>query len=263
MGTIIVEDFDLGHTLESGQVFRFSKDSEYYFVLVGGKKFNIKQVGSKLAFNGVDRKFVNSFFRLNEDYKLILKSINKDEHLDNAIKEYYGLRLMKQDPWENIVSFICSSCANIPKIRINLNLLSEFFGEKLSNGYSFPVIGSLTDLEKLKEAKSGYRAKYLFEANKLVTQSFIEEVKSLDYQSAKEKIKSIPGIGDKVADCILLFSFGFDQAFPVDTWVQKALVEKYGQKGNMKSLQNFGQEYFGKYAGWAQQYLFQSTRLSQ
>jgi len=131
--------------------------------------------------------------------------------------------------------------------------------------YSFPNPGELNDFGLILQAKTGFRAKYIKTANDLVSEAFLLSLKKLPYLEAKEALKDIPGIGDKIADCILLFSLGFTEAFPIDTWMKKILQKLYfkNQVASNQQLQDFGVKYFGRYAGYAQQFLYMLARESR
>lgn len=267
MGKIKIDDFNLQCTLESGQIFRFNKINGWYYVNTRDKFFKVKQVKNEIEYHGVDQKFIVYFFSLDEEYTKILEEINNDHFINKAITEYRGLRLIKQDPWECLVSFICSSASNIPRIRSKLNSLSRFFGKNQllddCTSFSFPLPGTINDYAKIKEAKTGFRAKYIFETNNAIDYERLNSLRSVSYQSAKDELKKFSGVGDKIADCILLFSLGFHQAFPVDTWIKKIMQLRYFNNKSVPNhtIREFGMNYFGRYAGYAQQYLFVFSRM--
>lgn len=267
MPKIIVKDFNLEHTLLCGQLFRVTKIKDWYYVVARDRVFRVRQFSTnQLEFYGVDKEFLTYYFALDEPYRNILTQIEKDPHIRRAIKKYHGLHIIRQDPWECLISFICSSAANIPKIKLNLDLLAQFFGKRIEfNGfewYSFPDPGKLNDYKNILLAKTGFRAKYIKDANELVGESFLTALKKLPYSEAKKLLKQIPGVGDKVADCVLLFSLDFTEAFPIDTWIKKILQKLYFKNKVIpnRQLREFAMGYFGKYAGYAQQFLFMSAR---
>ena len=148
-------------------------------------------------------------------------------------------------------------------------MLSQSFGKRIeiegTERYAFPNPGDLKDYEQIVRAKTGFRAKYIKTANDLVSEAFLLSLKKLPYSEAKKALEDIPGIGDKIADCILLFSLGFTEAFPIDTWMKKILQKLYfkNQQVSNQQLQKFGVEYFGRYAGYAQQFLYMLARDSR
>lgn len=265
MAKIKVNNFNLEHTLESGQIFRISKDNGWYYVNANNKFFKIRQANNEVEFYGVDEEFIIYFFSLDENLTKIIKEINRDKYIERAITRFRGLRLIKQDPWECLISFICSSASNIPRIRSKLNALSKSFGEKLSlenhQSYTFPLPGKINDFNKIRDAKTGFRARYIFEANNIDI-THLNSLRNKSYKYAKDELKKANGVGDKVADCILLFSLGFTQAFPVDTWIKKMIQLLYFNNNNVPNdrIREFGMDYFDTYAGYAQQYLYLLAR---
>ncbi len=263
---IKVHDFNLQYTLESGQIFRIKKIDDWYYVNAQDKFFKIRQTKSGIEFCGVDKEFVIYFFSLNENLPEILNEIKKDKHIEKAIAGYRGLRLIKQEPWECLISFICSSASNIPRIRAKLNNISKSFGRKLlldgHQGYTFPLNGKLNDYGKIRDAKTGFRARYIFEANNTVDITHLNSLRNKSYKDAKDELKKIKGVGGKVADCVLLFSLGFNQAFPVDTWIKKIMQLYYFNNKTVSNekIREYGVDHFGEYAGYAQQYLYIYSR---
>ncbi|MEK6766333.1 MAG: DNA glycosylase [Planctomycetota bacterium] len=266
MGKIKVKDFNLEHTLECGQIFRINRVGDWHYVNAQDKYFKVNQIGNEIEFHGVDKEFVIHFFSLNENLHKILKEINKDKYIEKAIDKYRGLRLIKQDPWECLISFICSSASNIPRIKSKLNALSRSFGKKLMldevRNFAFPLPGKINDYKKIVAAKTGFRARYILDANNTIDIKQLNSLRTQPYKSAKDELKKMNGVGDKVADCILLFSLGFYQAFPVDTWIKKTMQLLYFDNNNVPNdrIREFGLDYFGAYAGYAQQYLFMYSR---
>ena len=250
-------------------MFRTYKEGKWRYVTARDRVFRVCQSAGQLEFQGVDRKFLTSYFALDEPYLHILAEINKDSFMNEAIRKYRGMRIVRQDAWECLISFLCSSAANIPKIKTNIEGMSQFFGEKMSafgtEGYAFPNPGTIDDYDKIVRAKTGFRAKYIKAVNDLVDEAFLSSLKKMPYPEAKKALKCLPGVGDKIADCVLLFSLGFTEAFPVDTWMKKVLRKRYFNDEEVpeQQLQGFGMKYFGKYAGYAQQFLFMAARETQ
>ena len=267
MQQITVKDFDLKRTLESGQFFHFQKIGRLYYIHNSDKVFAVAQEGNKLYFDGANKFEVSNFLGLNEDFAKVKESLMKDKIIREVIKEHQGIRLMNQDPWQCTMSFICSSFSNIKKIQHNVYALSKQFGSPVSfnkyTGYSFPTIGSLNNLKKIRLCAVGFRAKYLYEANKILSNDFFSDLRKLKYENAKNKLLEVPGIGEKVADCILLFSLGKTEAFPVDVWISRAMKENFEEckKMNERKIAEFGRERWGRLAGYAQQYVYHWRRM--
>ena len=255
----VAAQISLSHTLDSGQVFRYFKENGGYRIVHGEHAF---WVGDGLRFEGIPKSKLVSFFRLNDDYDKILNEINKDNTMSDAIKQYYGLRLMRQEPWECMVSFLCSSATNIPRIKRDLNNIAKTFGYEHDGFHLFPKVGEIDNLQKLKKCGTGFRAKYIYAVNNIVNPSFFKKLKRKPYQEAKAALMELPGIGTKIADCILLFSLDHLEAFPVDVWMEKVLKENY-EKVNNKEMLSFAQDYFKPYAGYAQQFLYHWRRCSK
>jgi N-glycosylase/DNA lyase len=266
MSKIKVKDFNLEYTLECGQIFRINRENDWYYINARDKFFKICQVKNEIEFHGVDEEFIIHFFSLDENLSKILKEINKDEYIKKSIDKYRGLRILRQDPWECLISFICSTASNIPRIKSKLKALSESFGKKVSldgvGNYAFPEPGNINNYNKIVNAKTGFRAKYIFEANNSVNIKKLDSLSVQSYESAKNELKKINGVGDKVADCVLLFSLGFHQALPVDTWIKKTIQLLYFDNTTVSNekIRAFGLDYFGTHAGYAQQYLFMFSR---
>ena len=259
---MIVKDFSVEKTLDSGQIFRYHFENGWWYVHHLDQFFRMKQEGNKLHFEGTPDHFLTSFFSLKEN----IKKINKDEVINKAIQHSAGLRLLQQDPWECMVAFLCSSASNIPKIKMNMDLLSQQFGRKEEKFgktvFHFPELHSLNDYQKIWNAKTGFRAKYLYTINTLVDYPFFRQLQAMHYEDCIFELNELPGIGPKVADCIALFSLGKTEAFPIDTWMRKVMLRHYfkGKKVSDQKIRQFAMDYFGIYAGYAQQYLFDASR---
>src|SRR5574341_75617 len=202
-----VDRFSLQHTLDSGQFFRYQKIHDWYHCQERDKHFKIRQ------------------------------ELSKDKTLLPAIKQYLGLRLMERDPWETLVSFQCSIFSNIKKIKLNMNCLAKEFGVNKGH-YTFPGPGKLNNLDKIKKCATGFRAKYIFSANTMVDDAYFEKLKKQKYEDAKKELMELPGVAEKVADCICLFALGKMEAFPVDVWIETIMTKHYfdGKKTKHKEL---------------------------
>jgi N-glycosylase/DNA lyase len=216
-------------TLWWGQAFRWDKKGDWWYGVVGDRVFKVRQVGENLEYRNADAKFVEHYFGLDDDLQKIAGNINKDTHIDKALKAYWGLRLIRQTPLECLLSYICATYKSIAAIKHMLNNMAQKFGEKISldgsDLYTFPECKKLAvaSLQDLVACGLGYRAKYISETSKCICQSSfdLEGLRKLPYSEAKRALMAFPGVGAKVADCVLLFSLGKTEAFPVDVWVKR------------------------------------------
>lgn len=258
-------DFNLIHTFECGQCFRWDINADgSYTGVADGNVINIKQNDSSFTIDCDDVDFVNEYFDLERDYSAIKSKLSfTDEVLAKAVPQGYGIRLLKQNPWETLISFIISANNNIPRIKKIINSLCQNFGKEIKKGYySFPdasVISGLS-VEDLDVIKSGFRAKYIVDAAQKVDSGIVDinAVYNMDTDTAREYLKQIKGVGNKVADCILLFAYQKFDVFPKDVWIKKVLNDLYGVEEN--EFDTFVSEHFGDLAGFAQQYLFYYMR---
>jgi N-glycosylase/DNA lyase len=280
--------FNLDATLCCGQVFRWNKKGDWWYGVAAGITFRIRQKNAELEFVNAGEKFVTHYFSLDEDFQRITNSINKDAHINKAIKEFWGLRIVRQEPWECLVSYICATYKSIAAIKQMLLRLSQKFGERIAldgcDFYTFPTPEKLakTTESSLTACGLGYRAKYVLETSKKIVESGfdLESLRKMSYRQAKKALCSFSGVGSKVADCVLLFSLGKLDAFPVDVWVKRAILNHYADqfpkefiqkiscnrsfsKAEYERLNEFGRNYFGEYAGYAQEYLYHYARMHQ
>lgn len=263
---IKVTNFNLQHTLECGQFFRVRHIDGWFYINSRNRFFKIRQKGSVLEYKGADTDYIRNFFSLDEPLDEILHSITRDRHIKRAVGLYRGLRIIRQDPWECLVSYICSSASNIPRIRTCLERLAYRFGRTITldgtKSSTFPPPGTKFVPKALKEIGLGFRTRYLIVASKRINDLYLDALRELPYDDAKQLLMENPGVGEKVADCVLLFSLGFREAFPVDRWIKRVMQELYfhGRPTSNKKIQEFACSYFGQYAGYAQEYLYIYSR---
>lgn len=266
MAKLKVDNFNLKYTLECGQIFRFNFHDGWYFVNSMDKLIKVRQNGDTLEYYGANKQFMTRFFSLDLPLEKITDAVNKDKYMKAAIAEYSGMRLIRQHPWECLISFIFSAASNIPRIKSCMDGVAQHFGEKIViddfESYTFPECGKIDCEKKLAKAKPGFRGKYVLEASSTIKVNELVGLSKMSYDNAKESLKEIKGVADKVADCVLLFSLNFMEAFPVDTWIKKIMQELYfdNQEVPNKEIRRFADDYFGQYAGYAQQYLFMYVR---
>ena len=270
----IKQPIDVENSINSGQVFLWRKDKEFWYGVNGQ---DVLQVNKNGKINSL-KNYKTDFFRGTDNFDEIIKSISKDKIVKNAVKKYPGLRIIKQDPFQCLISFIVSSNSNIQKIKTNLENISQKFGEKVEyknqEFFLFPDAKTLSkkSISEIKNCGVGYRAKFIKEASKIFASEKIafEDLKASNYFDAKNKIRIIPGIGNKVADCILLFSLDKLESFPLDRWMIRILEKYYSKKFQIDTktitekqyeiLHEKIVDYFGPYAGYAQQFLFKMER---
>ena len=261
-----IPNFSLKHTLECGQFFRFTKVLDTYIVQSSDRIFPIRQRGEYLFYEGVEEPFLIQFFRLDEDLYFIYKEIDQDPVIHQAIERYRGMRLIRQDPWECLISFLCSSAKAISHIRSMIEVLCKSSGRKVFwgnyMGYGFPEPHCIGNPLQLEPVRAGFRTSYLVKASQCIDRSQLLSLKSLSYREAREQLMSLSGVGKKVADCTLLYSLDFLEAFPMDTWIRKGLQKIYfkGERAGEKTMEEFVSNHFGPYAGYAQLYLFHFWR---
>lgn len=271
-----VKDFELAHIFECGQCFRWKKQSDgSYTGVIKQGVINVNKQGKNViicgSFDDDFESICRQYFDLDRDYSKIKNELCKnDDNMKLASKYGYGIRILNQDPWEMIISFIISAANNIPRISKTIDNISKSYGkEVLFNGenyYLFPTPSELSkaSISELRELNLGFRDKYVYEATKKVVDGElnIDKLLEMDTLSAKKELMKVPGIGAKVADCILLFSMGRMESFPVDTWIKKVMSELYVDSSNITKINQYATQRFGNYAGIAQQYLFYYKRSS-
>jgi N-glycosylase/DNA lyase len=254
-----VKDINLDHVFQCGQCFRWSKIDDTYIGVVKGAFAKVTLKDNILNVEANDDIDWREYFDLNRNYGEIKAALSKSESAMRESLEYgYGMRILNQDLWEVLVSFIISQNNNIPRIKGCVEKLAEKFGNEIYeyNGkkyYSFPdadVLAKL-DVNDLDDIKLGYRAKYIIDAAK----QFQTDREESDIEKSTSWLLSFNGIGPKVANCILLFGMGFYSAFPIDVWVKRIMKEMFELEGD-KSINEFAKMKFGEYGGFAQQYLF-------
>ena len=284
--------FNLDLTLSCGQTFRWQRQGKWWVGVVSQTVLKIRQVDNTLRFKAssdrVNTGFIKRYFRWDDDLSSIYSEIAKDRHIRKAIRQFHGLRLVRQDPWECLISYICATYKNIPAIKQMIRNLSARFGKPLAfdgqEFHAFPEAKTLAaaNLRDLKVCKLGYRAVNVRETANLVSDEKLdlESLRTMSYQEAKRVLLSVPGVGSKVADCVLLFSLDKLEAFPIDVWMKRVILEcypkffeprfleriKHGRSLSTRDYQtiyDFARDYFGDYLGYAQEYLYHHKRCQR
>ena len=269
-------DYDLAATLDSGQAFRWRQEADAWIGIVGQNWLRLHArsdgIAAETAAPVDDWSWLAEYLQTNIHLNLVLATFPDDEPMRNATLACHGLRLLRQEPWECLASFILSSTKQIVQIRQIVALLCERFGEPIpaapqySPAFSFPSperLARATEAE-LRACKMGFRAPYLLETARVIAEGRLglEQLRQLPVEIARAELVKLPGVGRKIADCVLLFAYGFQSAFPVDVWVMKALRQLYFPKRRVspRRLHRFSETHFGPNAGYAQQYLFHYMR---
>lgn len=273
---ILSPPFRLEHTLTSGQCFRWCKRGRGFLGIVSGYVLCLEQKGSRLLYRSFPPGFAASRLRtylgLDGVHAAAVRSFPGDPILLRAVKKFRGMRLLRQDPYETLISFIISSNNNIKRIRSCIERLCRTFGEEIEPGsgfHAFPPPEELADapLRTLRgKCNLGYRDRYVRDTAREIarTPQLLSEIARLPYREARKAIMQLPGVGRKVADCVLLYSMEKWEAFPVDTWIRKTVQDNYfgGKRVSDSTIATFARQHFGPFAGYAQLYLFHYARTA-
>lgn len=258
------DDFDLEKIFECGQCFRWNRaeDGSYMGVAMG-RAARVRREGDRVFITGTMADFDGvwrDYFDLGRDYRALRESVCIDDYMKEASDFGAGIRILRQDRWETLCSFIISQCNNIPRIKSIVETMCRCFGEKTElfgeTYYTFPPaerIAALTP-DDLAPLRCGYRAPYIIAAARAVAAGEVDldKLAEGDIAAARKALTALPGIGDKVANCVILFSLRMPEAFPIDVWMKKAIAEHYPE--------GFDPAVFGENAGLAQQYMFYFQR---
>lgn len=263
-----LRDFNIEEILECGQCFRFFKLGDLkYSIRALGRELTLEQTGNSLKlFNCGAEEFETKwrhYFDMDRDYGAIKEKISCNDSIMSAAVDYAGgIRLLNQEPYECLLSFIISQNNNIPRIKGIIASMSEVYG---SEG-NFPTLKELENVtpEELFALKMGFRNKYIYDAvHRLLSgEVSLDKLEDMPCNEAREELKKIKGVGNKVADCVLLFSLGHREVFPIDVWVRRVVSELYfeGQEQSLNTISDFARDKWGDLAGYAQQYLFYYAR---
>ena len=270
------KSFELEHIFECGQCFRWNKQEDgSYTGVFKGNVLNVNKIDNEITFrgmvNGKIENVVEDYFDLDRNYEEIKSKLSKiDQYLENSINYGYGIRILNQDLWETIISFIISANNNIPRIKGIIERISQKYGKEIEwegkKYYTFPSAEEMKDatIEDFRKLGLGFRDKRIYETIHLVLDKKVnlDEMYKKETKEVREELLTLSGVGPKVADCILLFSTlkRFD-VFPIDVWVRRVMNELYiknedENKVSKKEIMNIADEKFGSLEGLAQQYLF-------
>ncbi len=283
-----VHDYDLSATLNSGQAFRWRLREGWWEGVIGLRWVRLRAetdlqtsgpggrpsvIRAETAEPVKDWRWLEDYLQIRLDLAHVLGTFPGDPPMRSAVAACRGLRLVRQDPWECLASFILSSSKQIVQIQQIVAQLCERFGEQVivpqnhHPAYGFPLPGCLATAgeSELRACKMGFRAPNLRATAEMIAAGTVDlaRLPSLPVGEARDALIRLPGVGRKIADCVLLFACGFQDAFPVDVWVMKALRRLYfpRRQVSLKRLHKFAATHFGPYAGYAQQYLFHYARV--
>jgi N-glycosylase/DNA lyase len=274
-----VNHYDLALTLASGQAFRWRRSGDSWTGVIASRWVRLRQdpdgIRAETAAPEADWQWLRHYLQIEVDLEKILTAFPDDPPMRDSVAACRGLRLLRQEPWECLASFICSSTKQIVQIEQIVALLCRRFGQAIpvppgmDEVWSFPTAERLAAASEaeLRGCKMGFRAPYLLGAARKVAAGEIDlcRLGERPLAEARAALLTLPGVGIKIADCVLLFAYGFQEAFPVDVWIIKALQQLYFPKRRPKlpRLRHFSQTHFGPYRGYAQQYLFHYMRTAR
>lgn len=265
------EDFNIEEILECGQCFRFEKLGDMsYTIIAAGRVLNIEQRGDTVTLYPCTAEEFESiwydYFDLDTDYSAIKKKISNDDVMRAATEYAKGIRILNQEPFECLLSFIISQNNNIPRIKGIIAKMAERYGTKCGDKYLFPTLAQLAnaDVDSLYELKMGFRAKYIFDAVQKLGSGEVDLniADSLSTDELLNMLLKIKGVGQKVADCTMLFSMKRKEVFPTDVWIKRVMGQLYfgSDDVSIEQIHSLANEKWGSLAGYAQQYLFYYAR---
>ena len=256
------EDFNIKDILECGQIFSFDKQGDDYVVYSRDKCAKVVESEDGYKILTDDSSYFENFFDLKTDYSKIKNTLKKEPILKGPIEFGGGIRILKQDLFETLISFIVSANNNIKRIQLILNRLRKSLGKDMGTYHAFPTRESMLKKDEafFKDIGAGYRAGYLYKVIRQVDEEKLKEYDNLKTPELRNKLIKLSGVGPKVADCILLFGYGRKDVFPVDTWIAKMYNKYYEPLENREEIRKRLTHHFGDLSGYAQQYLFYFMR---
>ena len=256
-------DVSLDPTLGCGQAHRWIKKGDIWEGVLGKEIISLKQTEDGFECSGTDDKaMILDYFRADDDLNEIYADCSKnDPYVTSLAERCPGLRLLRQDPWECMATYLLATNANVKRIGCMVENVCKEFGKDLGGRYSFPTPEEIIDgKSRISNCRLGYRDERFVELAHRVADGDIDpyELRKMDYQGCVNMLLSIKGIGPKVADCIALFSMDHLEAFPIDARIGRMMKERYGQDGNYRDISDYARRRFGRYAGYAQELLYHS-----
>lgn len=257
-------NFSAQDILECGQVFRYSKNSDgSYTVYSLDKRADVFENGETVEIATCDVDYFYRYFDLDRDYSVIISELSQFPVMQQATTYGKGIRILNQDLYETVISFIVSANNNIKRIQGIIERMCVSLGDKTEKGhYAFPTLAQLQEasIEQLREFGLGYRAEYIYKTAKMLKDFSFEALQDMSPNEARKRLCTLYGVGAKVADCILLFGLHREDVFPCDTWIKKVYHEYFESGHKDNRISDFFVETFGANSGYAQQYLFYFQR---
>ncbi len=270
---IATPDFSLRLSMTCGQVFGWEWDGDWCVGIIGGSAVALRQEGSQVECAGgpgADPTKIASYLGLYDDYGRIMREISVDNFIRKAIGAAWGLRILKQDPWPCLGSYILSSNNRVERIQSLVRQISMNMGEahtvrgRVVYAFPRPEVLAACDEKDIRSCGAGFRSPYLSQAARMIASREVDldSLVGFSYEQAKRSLMRLPGVGEKVADCVLLFAFSFTEAFPVDVWIKRAVEHIYfdSREVKMREIREFARAHFGQYAGYAQEYIYYYAR---
>lgn len=265
-----VKNYSLEKTLLSGQAFRWNKIGDKYVGVVGDSIVEVEEVpggfATEVKHGSLGKVDLTRYLAVDEDYESIISAISKDKAVRDSLETHKGYRILRQNPYEALISFIDSANNSIRNIRKQVDTLSMMFGERVSEDYyKFPdvdVLAGLTE-EEIKKAGVGFRGKYMISTSQeLVKNNILDKISELEGNVAHDRLKEFHGVGDKIADCVLLFAYNRLDRVPIDVWTRRIFEKYYSRscKDKYEELHECASALHGKYAGYAFSFLFEAIR---
>ncbi len=256
-------DVALDPTLGCGQAHRWRKDGEVWEGVLGNEIVRMRQTEYGAEVTGcTDMDGLMTYFRSEDDLEAIIKEISeRDPYVASLSTNCPGLRILKQDGWECMATYLLATNANVARIGKMVESVCDLFGKDLGGRHAFPTPGEILDgADRISECRLGFREKRFIELAEHVENGDVNPIAigELDYRGCIEELQGINGIGPKVADCVAIFGYGHLEAFPVDVRISQVMESMYGVKGSYKVVSEYGMEKFGRYAGYAQEFLYHS-----
>lgn len=258
--------FDIMQILKSGQVFRYSQLQDNSYQLISSdKKCLLRKYQDRIEIITEHFDYFYDYFDLSTDYTKIIDTLNSQYGISSVTEYGRGIRILKQDIFETIISFIISANNNIPRIKGIIDRLCNALGKDCDNYKAFPTAEqiALANYDIIDNIGAGYRARYIYDTANMIYQGYeLDSIKTMDTSKARKYLTALSGVGPKVADCILLFAYHKMDVFPVDTWIAKVYLDECGVCDSNKKMSNYLTHKYKNLSGYAQQYLFYYKRKS-